>query len=91
MTEGKELFVETWDENSSSYLSLKELPNYQDLMTVNNFKLDHRETFVYKRRRFEDFTTKENLDLIKGNFTKRLTQQIIKIPLSPTGGIPSWQ
>lgn len=90
MTEGKELFVETWDENSSSYLSLKELPNYQDLMTVNNFKLDHRETFVYKRR-FEDFTTKENLDLIKGNFTKRLTQQITKIPLPPTGGIPSWQ
>jgi hypothetical protein len=68
VTNGNELYVETWNESSSSYHPLKELPDYLDLISVNNYKYDNRGPFFYKRRRFEDFTKKENLEAYQGHF-----------------------
>jgi hypothetical protein len=68
VTNGKELYVETWNESSASYHPLEELPNYVDLVSANNYKYDNREPFFYKRRRFEDFTKKENIEAYQGHF-----------------------
>ncbi|MFE8698288.1 type I restriction enzyme HsdR N-terminal domain-containing protein [Cytobacillus sp. FJAT-53684] len=38
VTNGAELFVETWNESSECYMPLQELPNYIDLVNVNNHK-----------------------------------------------------
>jgi Type I restriction enzyme R protein N terminus (HSDR_N) len=68
VTNGAELFVETWDEESDCYIPLQGLPNYKDLVNANNFKYITIEPFIYKKRKFEDFNKKEVLDFYKGHF-----------------------
>lgn len=68
VTNGNELFVETWSEESDCYLPLQELPNYIDLVNANNYKYITSEPFIYKRRKFEDFNKKEVLDFYNGHF-----------------------
>lgn len=55
VTNGDELYVETWDEQANSYMALQELLNYLDLVNANNYKYIAKEPFIYKRRKYEDF------------------------------------
>lgn len=68
VTNGVELFVETWNEESECYMPLQELPDYIDLVNANNYKYITTEPFIYKRRKFEDFNKKEVLDFYNGHF-----------------------
>jgi hypothetical protein len=68
VTNGTDLFVETWHEESDCYIPLQDLPNYIELVNVNNFKYITNEPFIYKKREFEDFNKKEVLDFYKGHF-----------------------
>jgi hypothetical protein len=68
VTNGSEMFVETWDERTNTYQPLESLPNYLNLMSANNFIYSKREPFIYRRLRFEDYTKQENLDFYKRHF-----------------------
>lgn len=68
VTNGVELFVETWNEESDCYVPLQDLPNYKELVNANNFKYITTEPFIYKKREFGDFNKKEVLDFYKGHF-----------------------
>jgi hypothetical protein len=68
VTNGNELFVETWNEDSQYYVPLQELPNYKDLINANNYKYISTEPLIYERRKFEDFNKKEVIDFYEGHF-----------------------
>lgn len=68
VTNGTELFIETWNEEFKCYWRLKEVPNYTDLVKANNFKYIKSEPFVYKKRKYEDFNKKEVLESYNGHF-----------------------
>lgn len=68
VTNGVELFVESWNEESDCYIPLQELPNYTDLLNENNYKFISSEPFVYKKRKYEDFNKKEVLEFYNGHF-----------------------
>ncbi|WHZ02843.1 type I restriction enzyme HsdR N-terminal domain-containing protein [Neobacillus sp. YX16] len=68
VTNGSDLFVETWDERTNSYLPLESLPDYLNLLSAYNFIYSKREPFNYRRLRFEDYTKEENLNFYKRHF-----------------------
>jgi hypothetical protein len=68
VTNGDQLYIEAWNEDLGYYVPLEELPNYKDIVSENNFKYIKNEPFVYKRRRYEEFTTKEVLEFYQGLF-----------------------
>lgn len=68
VTNGTDLFVETWHEESDCYIPIKNLPDYEELVNANNFKYISNEPFVYKKRRFIEFNKKEVLDFYNGHF-----------------------
>ncbi|WP_189655300.1 type I restriction enzyme HsdR N-terminal domain-containing protein [Bacillus sp. HNG] len=68
VTNGVELYVETWNEKSECYVLLQELPNYIDLVNTSNYKYITSVPFTYKRREFKDFYKKEDLDFYNGHF-----------------------
>ncbi|MGS2778746.1 type I restriction enzyme HsdR N-terminal domain-containing protein [Robertmurraya sp. GLU-23] len=68
VTNGVELFVESWNEKQDQYLPLEELPDYVSLVTKMNYRYTKQEPYVYKRRKIEDFNKKDVLEFYQNRF-----------------------
>ncbi|VEF49135.1 Uncharacterised protein [Bacillus freudenreichii] len=83
VTNGAELFVETWNEESNCYIPLEALPDYFELVNANNIKYMTSEPFIYERREYKEFNKKEVLEFYNGHFfevtDKRLYPFIINL------------
>ncbi len=68
VTNGVELFVESWNKEKDQYIPLEELPDYVSLVTRKNYRYITQEPIVYKRRKIEDFNNKDVLEFYQNRF-----------------------
>jgi hypothetical protein len=62
VTNGSELFIESWNEESEKYLRLQTIPSYMDLVLNNKLDFVCDEKFIYHKKKFEDFLTNETIE-----------------------------
>jgi len=69
VTNGIDLVVESWNEETERYDQVNGLPYYKDLVSLKNIDYIDLIPYVYKRRKFKDFKTKPVLDYYENHFS----------------------
>ncbi|MGE8079232.1 type I restriction enzyme HsdR N-terminal domain-containing protein [Peribacillus loiseleuriae] len=66
ITNGEDLFIESWNEKDGKYYDIRLLPKYKELIS-NDFEYNNAPIGPHKRKSIEEFNNKDYLDYMSGN------------------------